>query len=126
GAGAGSGDDRRLEVAKRGSKALPLAQDGQPAEAGHEPLEGQLLEEAPAVGRRPAPLEIVIAAVDIVRIPPPAPGHAIGPDADARLRQRSRLRHQGFELGLEVALHIGAVADAPLRVLALLEDAGCR
>ncbi len=45
-----SGHDRRFEIAKGPAEVLPLAQDGQPAQAGHESFEAELLEESPVIG----------------------------------------------------------------------------
>jgi hypothetical protein len=75
--------DRRVEIAKRGAEVLALAEDRQPAQARHEAFEDQLLEQAPVLYHGPAPLAVVIAPVKVIRVPPPAPGNAICPDADA-------------------------------------------
>ena len=82
-ASAETGDKLRVEPAKRGAEVLALAEDGQPAEARHEAFEHQLLEQALVVIDRPAPLHVVVPPVKVIRVSPPAPGHAVGPDADA-------------------------------------------
>src|SRR5438046_9559118 len=119
-AGAEAGDRLGLESAKRGAKVLPLAQNGQPAEPRHEAFEAELLEQPPIVKHRPAPLSVVISAVEVVGIAPPAPWHAIGPDADAG--RRCDLLDQRFELCLQVALHVLAIGGGPLLLLAILGD----
>src|SRR3989442_624194 len=89
--GAKTADGSGVEAAERGAKVVPLAQDREPAEPRHEAFEDQLLEQPLVVGHGPAPFEVVVAAVQIVGIRPPAPGHTIGADADAG-RSGDRLR----------------------------------
>src|SRR2546430_11504462 len=83
-AGAEAGDRLGLESAKRGAKVLPLAQDGHPAEPRHEAFEAELLEQPPIVKHRPAPLGVVISAVEGGRIAPPTPSHAHRAAAQSR------------------------------------------
>src|SRR5204862_2057878 len=62
-----SRDGGRIEAGERGAEVLTLAQDRQPAETGHEAFEADLLEEAAVVGHGPAPLRVVVRAVEVIR-----------------------------------------------------------
>jgi hypothetical protein len=76
------GDHRGVEAGEHLAEALALAEDGEPAEPGLEPLEGELLEQPPVLGDRPAPLGVVVAAVQRVAGTPPAAGDAVVADRD--------------------------------------------
>ena len=83
------GHRRRVEASEHLAELLPLTKDGEPAEPGLEPLQGELLEQPPVLGDRPAPLGIVVAAVQRVAGTPPAPGDPVVADRDP-LGQRAR------------------------------------
>src|SRR5256885_3932698 len=87
-ASAETGDDLRVEPAKRGAEVLALAEDGQPAEARHKAFEHQLLEQAVVVIDRPAPLHVVIPAGKNIPGPPPPTRPPPPPRARARPSRR--------------------------------------
>lgn len=53
---------------------------GLSAQARLETLEADLLEKPDVIGDRPAPLRVVVVAIDLWLSSPPAPSHAIGSD----------------------------------------------
>ncbi len=67
-----AGDSLDVEVGKGCSEVGPLAEDGQPGEAGLEPLETYLLEKPIVVDDRPTPFQIVVLAIVLGLRPPPA------------------------------------------------------
>src|SRR5690606_27032783 len=65
-----------VEAGERPAEGLALLQDRQPAQPRLEALEAELLEEAPVVAHRPAPLVVVVREVERVLARPPAALHA--------------------------------------------------
>ena len=58
-------DTSRVEIRERTAKTVALPQDRQPRQAGLEAFEAELLEQAALVDDRPAPLAVVVRAVDL-------------------------------------------------------------
>ena len=73
-----AGDPLRIEIREGVAKPFAAAQDGDPRQAGLEPVEDQLLVERAAVTLGHAPLGVVIGDVERVEAGPPAAGAAIG------------------------------------------------
>src|SRR6185503_15069756 len=67
-----------VEFRERRAEVRSLPEDRQPAQAGLESLEADLLEQSPIVGHRPAPLLIVIRDVERITGRPPATGETVG------------------------------------------------
>ena len=68
-----AGDHLRVEAVEGLAERHPLAQDGDPREAGLEALEAQQLEQRPLVAQRRAPLAVVVVDVEGIVAAPPAP-----------------------------------------------------
>jgi hypothetical protein len=66
------GDGVDIEVGKCAAEVVALLQDRQPAQAGLEPLETDLLEQSRVVGDGAAPLFVVVLDVQRIGAAPPA------------------------------------------------------
>ena len=66
-----------------------LAQDGDPRQAGLEPLEDEEPVELPLVVQRPPPLLVVVGDIGGVVAAPPAPRLAVGPEPNRTLDGQS-------------------------------------
>lgn len=75
--GVEGGQPIHVELAKGAPEGLALVQDGQPAQAGLEAFEADLLEQAPVIGHRKAPLVIMVVLVG---------GRGLAPRAAHRMR----------------------------------------
>src|SRR5438094_620975 len=66
-----------VEIREAGTERFALVEDREPAQAGLETLETELLEQAPVIGDREAPLVVVVVAVDRRRFAPSAAQQAV-------------------------------------------------
>ena len=99
-----------VEAEERVAKRVPLAQDREPAQSRLEPFEADLLEQAPVVGDREAPLAIVIRDVERVVA---APGAARGATGRLGIRQ---LNHEDMGMAARtLALLVAAALLAARR-----------
>jgi glycosyltransferase involved in cell wall biosynthesis len=67
-AGVKSCNGSRFEIAKGGAKVLTLAQNDEPRQAGLEPVQRELFEQLAVIGDGPAPFQVVITPVKVIRI----------------------------------------------------------
>jgi hypothetical protein len=72
-----------VEAAKRAAEGLALAEDDEPAQAGLESFEADLLEEPAPVTDGHSPFAVVVAAVERITVAPEAADDAVVAEHDA-------------------------------------------
>src|SRR5207245_996472 len=78
-------DGGDIEGGERFPEGLPFAEDDEPAQPRLKALQGKLLEQAPVIGNRPAPLQVVITRIRGIPRGPPTAGNAVLSRSDAGL-----------------------------------------
>ena len=86
------GNPVEVEAVEGTPERIAFAQDRQPGEPGLKALETELLEKAPVVGDRPAPLGVVIRTVFGCRVGPGATDDAVLASGEPWIRDEARLR----------------------------------
>ena len=92
-----------VESLESPTKALPLAEEGEPAQAGLKSFQGDDLKQAPVVSNGSSPFEIVVSPIEGIVGAPPAARDAVGAGDHAGLPWTSQVAQHYSWYGRPVA-----------------------